>query len=147
MAVEQGDLEALKRLLERDSSLVDQRDAQYGGTLLHWAIAKGDVSIAKLLLSKGADTSALNSAGQTPLQVGEAARAQARSEAERARIERAIELLTHKASAVGRSAPAAPPTSTGPRVTRPVDRDSDDLLITGATGTNVADLQVLLVDG
>lgn len=48
--------------------------AQNGGTPLSWAIAKGHVGVAELLLSRGANISASTRDGLTPLHLAAAAR-------------------------------------------------------------------------
>jgi hypothetical protein len=72
-AVKAGDLEAVRRLLAEDPSLLNARDAGSGATPLHWAAWSGHAAIVSLLISSGADTSAKNRKGETPLNVAERA--------------------------------------------------------------------------
>ncbi len=65
-AVKNGDLAKVKTLIEKDSSLLNIKDAA-GNTPLHHAAIMGSVELAELLLSKGADINAVNAQQNTPL--------------------------------------------------------------------------------
>jgi ankyrin repeat protein len=68
-ASKSGDIEKMKMLLERDSSLIQARDGD-GSTALHCAAWKGHQSMVALLLAAGADVNAHNKNehwGTTPL--------------------------------------------------------------------------------
>jgi len=65
-AVNQGDLEQVKTLLEKNPELLNTRF--YNGiTLLHHAAHKGHKDIVELLIAKGIDINAKNEMGYTPL--------------------------------------------------------------------------------
>ncbi len=68
-AVRGGDTDTVGRLLEADGSLVKERDSTFGATALHWAALRGHAGVVKLLLLRGADASARNTAGETPREV------------------------------------------------------------------------------
>ncbi len=70
----EGDTDALSRLLETDESLVEERDARFGATALHWAALRGHAAVAELLLARGADPTARNTAGETPYDVARRAK-------------------------------------------------------------------------
>lgn len=58
-----GELEQLKAILDKDSSLVNVRDRN-GWTPLHEAVRLGDVDIVRLLLDRGADANARTGAAE-----------------------------------------------------------------------------------
>jgi hypothetical protein len=60
----------LARLLLAHKADVNIR-ASDGGTPLHWAAERGNRAMVELLLTSGADVSAKNNKGQTPLDVVE----------------------------------------------------------------------------
>jgi ankyrin repeat protein len=64
-----GDLAKVQQALAQDASLVNQKDASFGATALHWAALRGHRQVAEYLLSQGADRNARNGRGETPLQV------------------------------------------------------------------------------
>jgi len=75
-AARKGDLAALSSLLNRDRSLVNERDREHEGayevvgkgwTPLHWAAYSGQLQAARLLLDRGADPKARDAFGFTPL--------------------------------------------------------------------------------
>jgi len=68
-AVKAGDFPRVRDALDADRSLLQATDATYGATPLHWAALKGHEAIVALLVSAGADLSATNADGETPLQV------------------------------------------------------------------------------
>jgi ankyrin repeat protein len=68
-AVKLGDFDLVQRHLEKEPDALNQTDAEYGGTPLHWAAFKGHDAIAALLISMGANVGALNSGGRTPLAI------------------------------------------------------------------------------
>jgi cyclase len=65
-AINQGDLEQVKTLLEKNPELLNIKDNN-GNTLLHHAVDKGHKEIIELLIAKGADINAKNGMGYTPL--------------------------------------------------------------------------------
>jgi ankyrin repeat protein len=67
-AIQAGEVDAVRELLDKQPALLNRRDGEYGGAPLHWAAAKGQVAIVSLLLARGADAGATNRAGETPLQ-------------------------------------------------------------------------------
>lgn len=68
-AVRQGEEKEVARLLEQEPGLVRERDATFGATGLHWAALRGHTAVARLLVARGADARATNSAGETPVDV------------------------------------------------------------------------------
>ena len=56
-ACERGDLPKVRELLERDSTLVNAKDA-HRKTPLHWAAGNGHQAVVELLIGNGADLSA-----------------------------------------------------------------------------------------
>ncbi len=66
-ACEHGDLNKVRELLERDSTLVNAK-GEYQKTPLHWAAEKNFSELAELLVARGADIHAEVSWGMTPLQ-------------------------------------------------------------------------------
>jgi uncharacterized protein len=61
-----GDLEAVERLLKRDPSAVNARD-KYGFTPLHGVAGEHQFEMAEFLIAHGADVSARNDSGVTPI--------------------------------------------------------------------------------
>jgi ankyrin repeat protein len=68
-AVKAGDLGKVQQMLQDNPRLVNQKDASFSATPLHWAALRGNVAMVQLLLSRGADVKATNRDGETPLQV------------------------------------------------------------------------------
>jgi ankyrin repeat protein len=66
IAAESGDLEAMRRLLATQPSLVDARDS-LGWTALHHAVAGSNADASAYLLESGADVHARGPRGETPL--------------------------------------------------------------------------------
>ncbi len=73
-AAKQGDFPAVRHLLTEDPSLLNEKDAAFGATSLHWAALRGRPAIVALLLAQGADVTLKNREGETPLQVAERAK-------------------------------------------------------------------------
>jgi len=69
-----GDVDTVRQLLDKDPLLLNRRDVEFGATPPHWAAARGQEAVVSLLLERGADASATNRAGETPLQVARRAR-------------------------------------------------------------------------
>jgi hemoglobin len=65
-ASERGDVNKVRELLGRDSTLVNAKGA-HNKTPLHWAAEKNNHELAELLISAGADLNAEVSWGMTPL--------------------------------------------------------------------------------
>jgi ankyrin repeat protein len=65
-ACQQGDLDKVRELLKRDSTLVNAKGAHHK-TPLHWAAEKNNAELAQLLIGAGADVNAEVSWGMTPL--------------------------------------------------------------------------------
>jgi ankyrin repeat protein len=70
-AVKSGDVEGTRRLLEQNPALLNQPDASFGATPLHWAALRGHEEVVRLLVASGADISAKNKDGEMPRQVAE----------------------------------------------------------------------------
>ncbi len=68
-AVREGDVAAVAELLDGDAKLVKERDATFGATALHWAALRGHADVVELLLARGADPGARNTAGETAREV------------------------------------------------------------------------------
>ncbi len=66
-ACERGDLEKVRELLARASTLVNAKGA-HNKTPLHWAAEKNNAELAQLLIGAGADMNTEVSWGMTPLQ-------------------------------------------------------------------------------
>jgi len=66
IAAEQGNLQAVKELIENNPQLISAVD-QGGYTVLHKAAYNNHIDIAEYLLSKGADINATSGSGSTPL--------------------------------------------------------------------------------
>jgi ankyrin repeat protein len=72
-AVKRGDLARVQQIVRDSPSLVNARDAQFGATPLHWAALRGNKDIVVFLIAQGADVTATNRDGETPLRVAERA--------------------------------------------------------------------------
>jgi ankyrin repeat protein len=57
----------VQALLDADPALLNTRDFLRRRTALHWAADRGDLAIAALLLSRGADRALTDKEGRTPL--------------------------------------------------------------------------------
>lgn len=66
MAAKKNDLDRAREMLNRNRFLVYDFDHAYL-TPLHWAAKRGFFSMARLLISYGADTNAKDIIGRTPL--------------------------------------------------------------------------------
>jgi ankyrin repeat protein len=73
-AVKAGDFPAARQLLGEDPELVNEKDAVYGATPLHWAALKGNEAMVALLLAQGGDPDSRNGDGETPFQVAQRGR-------------------------------------------------------------------------
>jgi len=65
-ATKGGDLEAVKKFVERDPATIQAR-SKVLDTALHWAASCNHTEIVKFLISKGSDPNAKNISGATPL--------------------------------------------------------------------------------
>jgi acyl-CoA-binding protein len=63
-----GNLDAIKEVIERDSSVMALEDKD-GMTCLHWAADRGHVAIVHYLLSRKADVNRADHCGNTPLHI------------------------------------------------------------------------------
>lgn len=68
-AVKAGDFPAVRGMLAEDPALVNEKDAVYAATPLHWAALRGNEAIVALLLAEGAQTDARNHDGETAFEV------------------------------------------------------------------------------
>lgn len=72
-AIWRNDLEGIRKSIEKDSKVLNTVSEIAGNTLLHDAIVIGrseeNTAVVKFLLDKGADPSAKNKDGETPLMV------------------------------------------------------------------------------
>lgn len=67
-AAKNGDVATVKAMLDRYPELADAREnSMFELTALHGAAYKGEVEVARLLISRGADVNARASDGNTPL--------------------------------------------------------------------------------
>ncbi len=66
-AVKKGDLAAVKKLLDKDASLVNLQSKLTGRAPLGMACRKGEKEIAELLIEKGADLNAKDKLGTCPM--------------------------------------------------------------------------------
>ena len=66
--VARGDMDALKRKLEGDSTLLESRN-ELGKTPLHYAVTFAQKDAMEYLIAQGADVSAADGTGLTPLHV------------------------------------------------------------------------------
>ncbi|MEM4875102.1 MAG: ankyrin repeat domain-containing protein [Thermofilaceae archaeon] len=66
-AVREGDLQRVKKLLERGANVNAKDDTFASNTPLHYAAMEGYLEVARLLVEKGAYVNARNSYGWTPL--------------------------------------------------------------------------------
>ena len=66
-AFERGDEEAMIASLDAHPALIHKSDPQGGMTALHWASANLWDRLGAWLIDRGADVSARNTTGQTPL--------------------------------------------------------------------------------
>jgi len=73
-AVRDGDLPKVQQLLSANPALLNQKDGAFGATPLHWAALRGHAEVVRFLVAQGADQSARNKDGETPLQVAQRSR-------------------------------------------------------------------------
>jgi ankyrin repeat protein len=66
-AVAGGDIAAVRFLIEKNPHLVECRGSLEDYTPLHWAAKEGNIEIAQLLMSKGANPMAKDRSGHTPI--------------------------------------------------------------------------------
>lgn len=67
VAIREGDLQEVKRILEEDPRSLNRRDGTLRETPLHQAAAAGQVEIARFLLESGAAVNAFDGRRLTPL--------------------------------------------------------------------------------
>jgi ankyrin repeat protein len=67
-AAKEGDIPTISQLLDLKPTMVNSIDT-LGATLLHWAAYKGYAAVTAFLLDNGADATARNLNGKTPLQI------------------------------------------------------------------------------
>ncbi len=65
-SVERNRPKSVRALLTSQATVVNARN-EHGATALHYAVARGDVDMARWLVERGADMSAEDRAGRTPL--------------------------------------------------------------------------------
>lgn len=68
-AAKTGDLDKVRKLVREDASVVNEKDAAFGATPLHWAALRRYQDVVAYLVSAGADKSAKNGKGETPIEV------------------------------------------------------------------------------
>lgn len=73
-AVKRGDVATVERLAAEQPALVNESDAAFRATPLHWAALRGHVPVIQYLLAQGANPNARNKDGETPLEVAERAK-------------------------------------------------------------------------
>eukprot|EP00906_Rhabdomonas_costata_P028603 RCo040485 len=66
---EEGDIEMVKRFLEREGMHVNTQNPQSGWTALHFAAFRDDTLLIAFLVNHKADLEVVSSDGRTPLQV------------------------------------------------------------------------------
>ena len=66
-AILEGDLETTKNLLQSKFCNVNETDERHGRTALHLAAMRGRADLVNVLLEGGADVSATDKLGNTPL--------------------------------------------------------------------------------
>ena len=71
-AAERGYIGRVQTLLDAEPALLNSRDFLRKRTALHWAAERGDLPIAQLLLSRGADRALADKEGRTPLDLAQA---------------------------------------------------------------------------
>jgi len=49
--------------------MINEADAEFGATALHWAALRGHAEVVRVLISYGADLTVTNKEGETPLRV------------------------------------------------------------------------------
>jgi len=67
LAVQKGLVDVVHALIDRDHNLLDEKAPQEEKSPLHFAIEHNQVDVARLLLNRGADLSAKDEDGTTPL--------------------------------------------------------------------------------
>ena len=67
-SVERNRPESVRVLLADRTTTVNARN-EHGATALHYAVARGDVKMARLLVERGADVAAEDGQGRTPLEM------------------------------------------------------------------------------
>lgn len=69
LAIEKGDLDAVREAISANPALVNQGEGSFRWTPLHKAAATDQVEIARLLLENGANVNAFDALRMTPLVV------------------------------------------------------------------------------
>ena len=65
-AITRDDFESALKMIEQGAD-IEARDAEAGGSVLHFAVMKGKLPIIDLLVSRGADINSRTNTGTTPL--------------------------------------------------------------------------------
>ena len=88
-AAKRGEAGRVEQLATEVPSLINEADAEFGATALHWAALRGHAEVVKALISHGADLTVTNKDGETPLRV-----------ARRANRSQVVELLRRAQSGI-----------------------------------------------
>lgn len=73
-AARTGDLPLIKSMLAKDPGQLEKKDGEFGATPLHWAALKGHTEVVRFLLDAGANPTAVNRDGESPLKVAQRAK-------------------------------------------------------------------------
>jgi hypothetical protein len=73
-AVKRDDVAAVRRMLQREPALLYAAEPGSGATPLHWATLRGHLLTVAFLVGAGADLTATNGSGETPIDVARRAK-------------------------------------------------------------------------